>query len=174
MRNRVSPASGVGGELEFWISENPRKFRRGGARNQGHAVPFAPMPTKPGQAAIRKYECRHNDRCVKDHKLTHGCLRAHDTAAVTSSSSIPNWASRARTSSARLFCSGRRMMHSPSVLTSKYSTPVKRATTFLGRVIWFLVVFLASTIPRFRETRKSYRGHLLRGCRDKGDDEFRA
>jgi hypothetical protein len=26
----------------------------------------------------------------------------------------------------------RRTMHSPSVFTSKYSTPVKRATTFLG------------------------------------------
>jgi hypothetical protein len=35
---------------------------------------------------------------------------------------------------------------------------VKRATTFLGRVIWFLVVFLASTIPRFTETRKSCHG----------------
>jgi hypothetical protein len=42
------------------------------------------------------------------------------------------------------------MIHVPSVLTSKYSTPVKRSTTFLGRVIWFLVVFLASTEAPFQ------------------------
>src|SRR5882757_7093335 len=115
--------------------------------------------TQPTHAAAGEYQCRHNDRCVKDHARAHACLRAHEVAAVTSSSSIPSWERRARTSSARLFCSGRRMMHAPSVLTSKYSTPVKRATTFLGRVIWFLVVFFASMDTSFKEkkeTRKSY------------------
>lgn len=112
------------------------------------------MLTKPGQMTAGKYQCRHNDRSVKDHAPAHACLRAHETAAVTSSSSIPNCARRARTSSARLFCSGRRMMHAPSVLTSKYSTPVKRAITFLGRVIWFLVVFLASTDTSFHGNKE--------------------
>src|SRR5580658_9399331 len=42
------------------------------------------------------------------------------------------------------------MMQSPSVLTSKYSTSGKRATTLLGRDIWFFAVFSQAR----REPRK--------------------
>lgn len=44
----------VGREVKFPISENPRKFRRGAARNQGYAACLTPMLTKPCQAAIGK------------------------------------------------------------------------------------------------------------------------
>ncbi len=145
----------VGGESKFRVTKNPRKLRRGCVRDQRHAATFAPMLPEPGQAALSKQEGRHNRRRVKDHSPAHAFSRAHETAAVTSSSSIPICASRARTSSARLRCSGRRTMHSPSVLTSKYSTPPYCVTTALGRVICFLTVFLASD-NLIKEIRKSY------------------
>jgi hypothetical protein len=109
----------ISGKTEFWVAEDSRELRGGGARDQRHAATFAPMLAEPSQAAIREQERRHNRRRIEDHSAAHAFSRAHATAAVTSSSSIPSWTSRARTSSARLRCSGRRMMHSPSVLTSK-------------------------------------------------------
>lgn len=89
-----------------------------------------------------------------NHSLFHMVSRDQETASSTSFSSIPSWARRARTSSARLLWSGRRIMHSPSVLTSKYSTSGKRVTTASGRVIWFLTVFFASKAHPDGETRQ--------------------
>src|ERR1035437_10385029 len=104
------------------------------------------MRTQPRQTAVRKQQGRHNGIRVEDSPPTHGASRAQETAAPTFCSSMPSWASCWRTSSARLRCSGRSVMHVPSVLTSKYSTPLKRVTTDLGRVTWFLTVILASMI----------------------------
>src|ERR1700723_548020 len=102
------------------------------------------MLTQPRETAMVE-EKRRDDRCrVEDDAPLHLPLRAQETAAVTSCSSMPNCSSRALTSPARLLSSGRRTMHSPSVLTSKYSTPWKRLTTVFGRVIWFFDVFFAS------------------------------
>src|SRR3989338_10353989 len=58
---------------------------------------------------------------------------------------------------ARSVLSGSRTMRSSSLRTSKYSTFGKSWTMRLGRVIWFLTVFLASmALPCNKEVRKYY------------------
>jgi hypothetical protein len=109
----------VRGEPELWVTEDTRKLRGSCARDQGHAPTIAPMLSEPSQAAVRKQKCRNHRGRIEDHSRAHTFSRVHASASATSCSSIPSWASRLRTSSARLRCSGRKIMHSPSVLTSK-------------------------------------------------------
>ena len=72
--------------------------------------------------------------------------RAQATASATSASVTPNSASLPRTASARVRRTGVRTIRPLSSVTSKYSTPGKSDTTFLGRVNWFFDVSLASNL----------------------------
>ena len=100
---------------------------------------------------------RRQDNVGIEHDPQRFFSRAQVTALAISASVIFRAASFARTCFARSVLSGSRMMRSSSLRTSKYSTFGKSWTMRLGRVIWFLMVFLASmALPCNKEVRKYY------------------
>jgi hypothetical protein len=113
----------------------------------------------PRQLSFEK-QCGYHDIRIQHHPCYLFRLLAHWIASPTSFSVRPSFfifsLTRSREDGTGVIFTGVKRIVLSLMVTSKYSASGKTFTISLGKVIWFLDVFLASTIPYFLIVRVHY------------------